>query len=168
VDALSPHTQAALGPADLRCHADRHRLVDCLKDADRAGELASTDGSGTADVGEIGWTHRATGLEARLFCGEVSVTRHEVVPRNPDTRFCHGSSRLGFGADRTNPSSPSVSGSAPTALSAIQAIPATGVNKGLFHSHTWAWGASEPAGHTRYGCAFPEARRTRLRVDPRV
>jgi hypothetical protein len=58
------------------------------------------------------------------------VARHEVVPRNPDTKFCRGQSRLGFGADRLGPSSPLVSGSAPTALSALQAFPAAGGEKG--------------------------------------
>ncbi len=44
-----------------------------------------------------------------MLKGEDRVARHEVVPRNPDTKFCRGQSWLGFGADRLGPSSPSVS-----------------------------------------------------------
>jgi hypothetical protein len=52
VDMEAPHRQAALGPADLRGHPDRHRMVGRFEDPDCTRDLAVADRAGRADVGK--------------------------------------------------------------------------------------------------------------------
>jgi len=66
VDSEPPHRQAVIGPPDLRRYPDWHRLVDRFENTDRAGELAVPYRPGSANVGEVCWTHRMTGFESHL------------------------------------------------------------------------------------------------------
>jgi hypothetical protein len=62
MDMQAPHRQAALGPADLRRHPDRHRLVGHFEDAE-----APVSGTGDplrySQLGPVGssWDDRPTG-----------------------------------------------------------------------------------------------------------
>jgi hypothetical protein len=51
VDALGPHRKAVLGLSNFPRDSDRHGIVGRPEDADRGGELALADRSGTEGVG---------------------------------------------------------------------------------------------------------------------